>query len=76
MVSFHKPQALKAALKRALYGAASSGKSFTALLVSEGLARHTGKRLAYVDTEHGTAFCGQEVAQRRVHPQAFDFDVL
>ena len=76
MTSFHKPQPLKAALKLALYGPAGSGKSFTALLISEGLARHTGKRIAYVDTEHGTAFYGQPVPQRVVHPDAFDFDVL
>src|SRR6516165_2141361 len=76
MTAFHKPQPLKAALKMALYGPAGSGKTFTALLVAEGLARHTCKRIAYCDTEHGTAFYGREVPQRRVHPQAFDFDVL
>jgi hypothetical protein len=76
MNPFQKPQALKAALKMALYGPAGSGKTFTALLVAEGLARHTGKRIAYVDTEHGTAFYGQTVPQRAVHPNAFDFDVL
>jgi hypothetical protein len=76
MSAFTKPRPLKAALKMALYGAAGSGKTFTALLVAEGLARHTGKRIAYCDTEHGTAFYSQEVPQRAVHPQAFDFDVL
>ena len=40
------------------------------------MARHTGKRIAFCDTEYGTAFYGQEVAQRAVHPKAFDFDVL
>jgi hypothetical protein len=76
MTAFQKPQALKAALKMAFYGPAGSGKTFTALLVSEGLALHTGKRIAFCDTEYGTAFYGQQVAQRAVHPQAFDFDVL
>jgi hypothetical protein len=76
MTAFHKPQPLKAALKLALYGPAGSGKTFTALLLAEGLALHTGKRVAYVDTEHGTAFYGQDVPQRRVHPDAFDFDTL
>ena len=76
MPSFQKPTAHKAALKMALYGPAGSGKTFTALLLAEGLARHTGKRIAYCDTEYGTAFYGQEVLQRSVHPQAFDFDVL
>jgi hypothetical protein len=76
MVTFHKPQALKAALKMALYGPAGSGKTFTALLLAEGLAKHTGKRIAFCDTEHGTSFYGQEVAQRTVHAEAFDFDVI
>ena len=76
MTAFQKPQALKAALKMAFYGPAGSGKTFSALLVSEGLALHTGKRIAFCDTEYGTAFYGQQVAQRAVHPQAFDFDVL
>jgi hypothetical protein len=76
MSAFHKPQPLKAALKLALYGPAGSGKTFTALLLAEGLAKHTGKRIAYVDTENGTSFYGQDVPQRRVHPQAFAFDVM
>jgi hypothetical protein len=54
MTTFQKPQSLKAALKMALYGPAGSGKTFTALLLAEGLARHTGKRVAYCDTEYGT----------------------
>src|SRR5262245_33643022 len=76
MTTFAKPRALKAALKMALYGPAGSGKTFSALLVAEGLARHTGKRIAYVDTEFGTAFYGQRVPERAAHPEAFDFDVL
>jgi ABC-type sulfate/molybdate transport systems ATPase subunit len=68
MTAFQKPQALKAALKMALYGPAGSGKTFTSLRIAEGLAAHTGKRIAFVDTEHGTAFYGQAVPQRRVHP--------
>jgi hypothetical protein len=76
MTAFQKPQALKAALKMAFYGSAGSGKTFSALLVSEGLALHTGKRIAFCDTEYGTAFYGQQVAQRSVHPDAFDFEVL
>ncbi len=76
MASFQKPQSLKAALKLGVYGPAGSGKTFTSLLIAEGLAQHTGKRVAYCDTEFGTAFYGQEVPQRAIHPQAFDFDVL
>jgi hypothetical protein len=76
MPSFQKPQPSKAALKLGMYGPAGSGKTFTSLLIAEGLARHTGKRVAYCDTEFGTAFYGQQVAQRAAHPDAFDFDVL
>jgi hypothetical protein len=76
MPSFVKPQPLKAALKVALYGPAGSGKTFSSLLISEGLARHAGKRVAFIDTEYGTAFYGQHVPQRAAHPEAFDFDVL
>jgi AAA domain len=73
---FSKPQPLKAALKLGIYGPAGSGKTFTSLLIAEGLARHGGKRVAYVDTEQGTAFYGQAVPARAAHPEAFDFDVL
>jgi hypothetical protein len=76
MTTFQKPQPLKAALKAAIFGPAGSGKTFTSLLITEGLARHTGKSVAVCDTEQGTAFYGQEVEQRTVHPTAFDFDVL
>src|SRR5271155_1565675 len=76
MSAFQKPQALKAALKMALYGPAGSGKTFTALLIAEGLAHHSGKRIAFVDSEHGTNFYTQHVEQRRVHPAAFNIDIL
>jgi hypothetical protein len=76
MATFYKPQALKAALKMALYGPAGSGKTFSSLLIAEGLARHPGKRIAVVDTEYGTVFYGQPVPQRPVHRDAFDFEVL
>jgi hypothetical protein len=76
MATFQKPKALKAALKMALYGPAGSGKTFSSLLLAEGLARHSGKRIAYIDTEFGTTFYGQDVPQRTIHPQAFDFEVL
>lgn len=74
MTAFQKPQPLKAALKMALYGPAGSGKTFTALLLAEGLARD--QRVAFIDTEQGTAFYNQEVPGRQHHPKAFDFDVL
>jgi hypothetical protein len=76
MSAFQKPTSLKSALKLALYGPAGSGKTFSALLLSEGLARHAGRRVAVLDTEQGTAFYSQHVPTRRPHPEAFDFDVL
>src|SRR5271166_119437 len=76
MSGFTKPTSLKAALKLALYGPAGSGKTFTALLLAEGLARQSGRRVAVLDTEQGTAFYSQAVPRRAAHPEAFDFDVL
>jgi len=35
-----------------------------------------GERVAYVDTEQGTAFYGQAVAKRAIHPEAFHFSVM
>lgn len=76
MAGFRKAKAEQAALKMGLYGAPGSGKTFTSLLIAEGLADLTKKRVAYVDTEHGTDFYCQAVADRGVHPEAFDFDAI
>jgi len=76
MSGFRKPKQIQAFLKIALYGPAGSGKTFTSLLVAEGLAATSGKRVALVDTEAGSSFYGIEVKERSVHPDAFDFDVL
>jgi hypothetical protein len=76
MSGFTKPTSLKSALKLALYGPAGSGKTFTALLLAEGLTCQAGRRVAVLDTEQGTAFYGQAVPRRAAHPEAFDFDVL
>src|SRR5262245_24467628 len=76
MTTFEKPSPRKAALKLGLFGPPGGGKTFTALLLAEGLARHAGKRVAFLDTEHGTAFYGLAVPQRPVHPEPFAFDVL
>jgi len=73
---FRKAKAEQAALKIGFYGPPGSGKTFTALLIAEGLARQTGKRVAYVDTERGTDFYCKEVPERKVHPEAFDFDAI
>lgn len=76
MAGFRKAVAEQAALKIGMYGPPGSGKTFTALLLAEGLAGITGKRVAYVDTERGTDFYCKEVPARKIHPQAFDFDAL
>lgn len=64
----------QARLKVALYGPPGKGKTFTTLLIAEGLAKADGKRIAYFDTEHGTDFYAMSVKERKVHPEAFDFD--
>lgn len=76
MAGFRKAKAEQAAVKMGIYGPSGSGKTFTALLCAEGLANVTKKRVAFVDTEHGTDFYCQSVATRAVHPDAFDFDAI
>jgi hypothetical protein len=76
MAGFRKAKAEQAALKIGIYGPAGSGKSLTSLLIAEAIADTVGKRVAYVDTERGTDFYCQAVAERSVHPAAFDFDAL
>lgn len=75
-MGFKKAQAEQAALKVGVYGAPGSGKTFTTLLFAEGLAKATGKRVACVDTERGTDFYCQSVPERKIHPEAFDFDAI
>lgn len=76
MAGFRKAKAEQAALKIGVYGPPGSGKTFTSLLIAEGIAKLTGKRIALVDTEHGSDFYCQTVPTRAVHPDAFDFDAL
>lgn len=76
MARFGKAQPKQARFKMALYGPPGSGKTFTALLMAEGLAKVRGRRVKYIDTEHGTDFYAMDVPQRSVHPQAFDFDAI
>lgn len=76
MAGFRKAKAEQAALKLGIYGPPGSGKTFTSLLIAEGIARLTKKRIALVDTEHGSDFYCQAVQTRQVHPEAFDFDAL
>lgn len=76
MAGFRKAKAEQAALKMGIYGPPGSGKTFTSLLIAEGISKLTGKRVALVDTEHGSDFYCQAVPTRQVHPEAFDFDAL
>ncbi len=73
-VKFTKAKSKQAYLKLALYGGTGSGKTLTSLLIAEGLAGLCGKRIAYIDTEHGSDFYATDVPERLVHPAAFDFD--
>lgn len=76
MGKFMKANPQQARLKISMYGPPGAGKTFTTLLMAEGLAAKSGKRVAFVDTERGTDFYAKEVSNRRVHPKAFDFDAL
>lgn len=76
MAGFRKAEAKQAALKLGIYGPPGSGKTFTSLLIAEGLGKLNGKRVAYVDTERGTDFYCKAVKSRAVHPDAFDFDAI
>lgn len=76
MAGFRKASAPQSALKVSIYGPPGSGKTYSTLLFAEGLAKATGKRVAFVDTELGTAFYSKRVAERTHHPEAFDFDAL
>lgn len=73
---FTKATAKREYMKAGLYGKTGSGKSLTTLLMAEKLAEMEGKRIAYIDTEKGTAFYIREVPERKVHPAAFDIDTL
>ncbi len=73
---FSKAASNQAFLKIGLYGKAGTGKTLTSLLFAEGLAARDSKRVAYIDTERGTEFYSLDIAERTVHPKAFDFDRL
>lgn len=74
MAKFSKATSEQAFFKAGLYGKQGSGKTLTALLWAEGLAARDKKRIAYIDTEHGTDFYAMAIPERQVHPAAFDFD--
>lgn len=76
MAGFRKAKAEQSALKMGMYGPPGSGKTLTSLLIAEGLAAISKKRVAYVDTERGTDFYCKAVKERLIHPAEFDFDAL
>lgn len=76
MAGFRKAKPMQSKISAAIYGAAGSGKTFTSLLIAEGIAEWTGKRVAFVDTENGSDFYAMDIPERSVHPDAFDFDAL
>lgn len=76
MARFKKANPEQARIKMSIYGPPGSGKTFSTLLMAEGLAKARNKRIAYVDTERGTDFYAKKVAARAVHPEAFDFDAI
>lgn len=73
---FKKAAPKREYMKAGLYGKTGSGKTLTTLLIAEKLAELEGKRIAYIDTEKSTAFYVRDVAERKVHPAAFDIDIL
>lgn len=73
---FKKAAPKREYMKAGLYGKTGSGKTLTTLLIAEKLAELEGKRIAYIDTEKSTAFYVREVPERKVHPTAFDIDIL
>lgn len=75
-MTFQKAKPQQAKVKIGFYGKQGSGKTASSLLLAEGLAKTENKRIAYIDTEHGTDFYALPVTQRKWHPTAFDFDAI
>jgi len=75
-MAFAKAKPAQAFFKAGFYGIQGSGKSLTGLLFGEYLAGLEKKRIAYVDTEHGTDFYATAIPERKIHPAAFDFDAV
>ena len=73
---FKKAKPEQSRLKVSMYGPPGSGKTYTTLLFAEGLAKVRKRRIAYVDTEHGTDFYAQPRPHDTAHPAAFDFDAI
>jgi AAA domain len=54
-------------LKLLLQGASGSGKTYSALILATEIAKSTGKRIAFIDSENGSA---------SLYADKFDFDVM
>jgi len=74
-MKFEKAKPEQGWLKVAIYGPPGAGKTFSTLLMVEGLAKRRGTRPAVVDTERGTDFYAKK-SPRSVHPEPFDFDAI
>lgn len=64
-ISFQKAKREQIWTKTLLTGPSGSGKTYSALRLATGLAKKSGSRIAYVDTENGRA---------RYYANEFDFD--
>lgn len=64
---FKKAEKRKSYLRLAITAPSGGGKTFTALRVASGIAEKIGSRIAFIDTEHGSA---------SLYADKFDFDVL
>lgn len=76
-MAFTKAVPKQQKLRALIFGKSKSGKTLTALLIAEGLARREGKRIAMIDSEYDTAGSDwylKRVAERTAHPEPFDFD--
>jgi hypothetical protein len=76
MSMFSKAKNEQGKIKINIYGKAGSGKSFTSLLIAEGLANVENKKIAVIDSEKGYEFYGQAINSRQVHKEAFDFYIV
>lgn len=66
-MAFVKAVKYQEPIRLALIGPANSGKTYTALRVGTAMASALGGRVAYIDTEHGSA---------KKYADTFDFDVV
>lgn len=75
-MQFEKATPIGTRFKASMYGPPGSGKTFTSLLIGEGLAKLRKGRMAVIDTENGTNPYTVPNEHRAEHPDAFDFDVI